>query len=63
VIDTIPDGFAGRDALVQSLVDMTMTGRGALLEDVGEVAAFLASDKARTMTAATANISSGALID
>ena len=38
-------------------------GRGAQLEDVGNVAAFVASDKARTMTAATANISCGALID
>jgi len=34
-----------------------------LLADVGNVAAFLASDRARTMTAATANISCGALID
>jgi enoyl-[acyl-carrier-protein] reductase (NADH) len=32
-------------------------------EDVGNVAAFVASDKARTMTAATANVSCGALID
>ena len=38
-------------------------GRGATLEDVGNVAAFVASDRARTLTAATANISCGALID
>jgi 3-oxoacyl-[acyl-carrier protein] reductase len=34
-----------------------------VLEDVAGVAAFVASDKARTMTAATANVSGGALID
>ena len=37
--------------------------RAATLADVGEVAAFVASDRARTMTAATVNISAGALID
>jgi hypothetical protein len=42
---------------------MTLLGRGALLEDVGDVAAFVASDRARTMTAATVNISAGALFD
>jgi 3-oxoacyl-[acyl-carrier protein] reductase len=63
VIDSISESFEGRDELVASLEGMTMLGRGALLEDVGNVAAFVASDKARTMTAATANISCGALID
>jgi len=63
VIDSIPAGYDGRDELVASLEGMTILGRGALLEDVGNVAAFVASDKARTMTAATANISCGALID
>jgi hypothetical protein len=32
-------------------------------EDVSNVAAFVASDKARSLTAATANVSCGALID
>ena len=40
-----------------------MLGRAATLEDVGNVAAFVASDRARSMTAATANISAGTLID
>jgi 3-oxoacyl-[acyl-carrier protein] reductase len=40
-----------------------MLGRTATLEDVGNVAAFVTSDKARSMTAATANISCGALVD
>jgi enoyl-[acyl-carrier-protein] reductase (NADH) len=41
----------------------TLLGRAAALEDVGTVAAFVASDRARTMTAATVNVSAGALID
>jgi NAD(P)-dependent dehydrogenase (short-subunit alcohol dehydrogenase family) len=42
---------------------VTLLGRAATLEDVGNVAAFVASDRARTMTAATVNVSAGALID
>jgi 3-oxoacyl-[acyl-carrier protein] reductase len=60
---TIPDVMDGAEALAASLNEMTMTGRAATLEDVGAVAAFVASDKARTMTAATVNVSAGALID
>ena len=41
----------------------TLLGRPATLEDVGDAAACAASDKARTMTAATINISCGALLD
>ena len=63
VIDSIPADFEGAEAIVEMLEAMTLTGRGARLEDVGEVAAFVASDKARTMTAATVNISAGALFD
>ncbi len=63
VPETIPDGVEGAEALVDSLVKMTMLGRAATLEDVGNVAAFVASDRARTMTAATVNVSAGALID
>jgi enoyl-[acyl-carrier-protein] reductase (NADH) len=61
--DAIPETFDGRAALTKSLEDMTMLGRCATLEDVGRVAAFVASDQARTMTAATVNVSAGALID
>lgn len=63
VPETIPEDFAGREAITESLVEPTMLGRTATLEDVGNVAAFVASDKARSMTAATANISCGALVD
>jgi NAD(P)-dependent dehydrogenase (short-subunit alcohol dehydrogenase family) len=60
---TIPDVMDGGEALAASLNEATMSGRAATLEDVGAVAAFVASDQARTMTAATVNVSAGALID
>jgi NAD(P)-dependent dehydrogenase (short-subunit alcohol dehydrogenase family) len=41
----------------------TLLGRAATLDDVARVAAFVASDEARTMTAATVNVSAGALLD
>jgi 3-oxoacyl-[acyl-carrier protein] reductase len=63
VPETIPEGFEGRERIVGDIEKMTMLGRAATFEDVGNVAAFVASDRARTMTAATANISCGALVD
>lgn len=63
VPETIPAGVDGRERIVGDIETMTMLGRAATLEDVGNVAAFVASDRARTMTAATANISCGALVD
>jgi 3-oxoacyl-[acyl-carrier protein] reductase len=63
VPESIPAAFAGRDAIADSIAEATLLGRAATLEDVGHVAAFVASDRARTMTAATVNVSAGALID
>jgi 3-oxoacyl-[acyl-carrier protein] reductase len=63
VPESIPEGFDGREAIAEGIEQMTMLGRAATLEDVGNVAAFVASDRARTMTAATVNVSAGALID
>jgi 3-oxoacyl-[acyl-carrier protein] reductase len=63
VPETIPEGVEGREAIVGDIERQTMLGRVATLEDVGNVAAFVASDRARTMTAATVNLSCGALID
>ena len=63
VPETLPEGFEGREAIVELIEKETMLPRTATLEDVAGVAAFVASDKARTMTAATANVSCGALID
>ena len=61
--ESIPDSFEGRDRITEMLEGATLLGRAATLEDVGNVAAFVASEKARTMTAATVNVSAGALID
>jgi 3-oxoacyl-[acyl-carrier protein] reductase len=63
VPETLPHGFEGREGIVEGIEKQTLLGRTATLEDVGNVAAFVASDRARTMTAATANVSCGALID
>ncbi|MCQ4207904.1 hypothetical protein [Streptomyces longispororuber] len=45
------------------LTEPTLLGRAATLAEVGDVAAFVASDQARTMTSATVNVSCGALVD
>jgi 3-oxoacyl-[acyl-carrier protein] reductase len=63
VPETIPEGVDGRQAIVEDIEKLTMLGRAATLEDVGHAAAFAASDRARSMTAATVNISCGALVD
>jgi 3-oxoacyl-[acyl-carrier protein] reductase len=63
VPETIPESFDGREQITEGIVDSTMLGRAATLEDVGNVAAFAASDHARSMTATALNISSGAIVD
>jgi 3-oxoacyl-[acyl-carrier protein] reductase len=60
---TLPADFEARDSIAELITSQTLTGRAATLEDVGETAAFAASDKALSMTAATLNVSAGALID
>jgi 3-oxoacyl-[acyl-carrier protein] reductase len=62
VPETVPD-FEGREAIVEGIEQQTMLPLTATLEDVGNTAAFVASDRARTMTAATVNVSAGALVD
>jgi 3-oxoacyl-[acyl-carrier protein] reductase len=62
VTESLP-GEDGSNEIAQMIADATLLGRAATLEDVGNVAAFVASDKARVMTAATANVSCGTLID
>ncbi|SEF36438.1 Enoyl-[acyl-carrier-protein] reductase (NADH) [Amycolatopsis pretoriensis] len=61
--ETLPADFAGREAIEASIAGKTLLGRTATLADVGAVAAFVASDRARTMTASTVNVSCGALVD
>jgi 3-oxoacyl-[acyl-carrier protein] reductase len=63
VPESIPEGFEGAEAITEGIVGLTMLGRAATLEDVGNVAAFAASDKARTITATSINITAGAAVD
>lgn len=52
-----------RRRIEEMIVGDALLDRAATLEDVANVAAFVASDRGRTMTGATANISCGALYD
>jgi len=61
--ETLPATERARDAIIAGIQDATLLKRAATLADVGNVAAFVASDQARTMTATEVNISCGALID
>jgi 3-oxoacyl-[acyl-carrier protein] reductase len=63
VPDTFSPDFEGAPEITKMIEDATLLGRAATLEDVGNAAAFAASDRAATMTAATLNVSGGALID
>jgi 3-oxoacyl-[acyl-carrier protein] reductase len=63
VPETISDDFAEKDEITASIEQQTLLGRAATLADVGNVAAFVASDLARTITATEVNISSGAIIE
>ncbi|GHH30007.1 SDR family NAD(P)-dependent oxidoreductase [Streptomyces lanatus] len=63
VPESLPSGFPGAEAIADSLVGATQLGRAATLADVGDVAAFVASDRARTLTATDVNISCGAIVD
>src|SRR3989440_1892364 len=63
VPETLPDTFPGRDEIIAGIQQAALLKRTATLADVGNVAAFVASDRARTMTAATVNISCGAIMD
>jgi 3-oxoacyl-[acyl-carrier protein] reductase len=62
VPETIPADFDGRAAIVDDLEWRTMLGRAATLDDVGNVAAFAASDRARSMTGSALNITCGSVV-
>ncbi|TME76146.1 MAG: SDR family oxidoreductase, partial [Chloroflexi bacterium] len=61
--ETLPQAFPGRDQIVAGLQHAALLPWTATLNDVGTVAAFVASDQARTITAADVNISAGAIVD
>jgi NAD(P)-dependent dehydrogenase (short-subunit alcohol dehydrogenase family) len=61
--ESIPDDFAEKGEIAAAIQKDTLLNRAATLADVANVAAFVASDQARTLTATFVNISSGALVD
>lgn len=61
--ESIPDDFEGKQSIVDQLLAPTLLKRLATLADVGNVAAFLASDWAQSITSTEINISCGALVD
>jgi 3-oxoacyl-[acyl-carrier protein] reductase len=63
VPESIPDSFAGKDEIATGIRKGTLLNRAATLADVGNVAAFVASDQTHTLTSTYVNISSGALVD
>jgi 3-oxoacyl-[acyl-carrier protein] reductase len=63
ILETLPDDVAGRDEIIAGIGQAALLRRTATLADVGNMAAFVASDHARTITAADVNISCGAIMD
>ena len=63
VPESLPQGFEGRENIVEMIERETLLGRAATLEDIGNAAVFAASDWARSVTAAIVNVSCGALVD
>jgi 3-oxoacyl-[acyl-carrier protein] reductase len=63
IAETLPEEIPGRDEIIAGLQQAALLPWIATLKDVGNVAAFVASDQARTITAADLNISSGAIVD
>jgi 3-oxoacyl-[acyl-carrier protein] reductase len=61
--ETLPDTEPGRDEIIAGIQQAALLNRAATLADVGNVAAWVASDQARTITATEVNISCGALMD
>lgn len=63
--ESLPDDFdpALREKITAGLIEPTLLNRAATLEDLSNVAAFVVSDKARSMTSTEVNISCGAMVD
>ncbi|MEO8609588.1 MAG: SDR family oxidoreductase [Chloroflexota bacterium] len=61
--ESIPLDAPERDHILNQLLPTTLLRRLATFADVGNVAAFLASDLAQSITATEVNISCGAIVD
>ncbi|MCO6178980.1 hypothetical protein [Ciceribacter sp. RN22] len=55
--------FGGSGAIGSAAAGTTMLGRLPTLQDVAQTAVFLMSDRARAMTAAYVNLTSGMIAD
>ncbi len=63
IAEAIPADEPNRAGIVDMITAPTMLGRTATFDDVGDVAAFICSDKAGSITAASINITAGAVAD
>jgi 3-oxoacyl-[acyl-carrier protein] reductase len=63
VPDSIPADAVARGEIEEMITRQTLLGRAATLDDVGRVAAFAASDDARTITGSAINITCGTTVD
>ncbi|RSM91757.1 3-oxoacyl-ACP reductase [Kibdelosporangium aridum] len=63
LFESIPLDYENRQMIIDSFVKGTLTGHAATLADVGNVAAFAASDWARTITGTEINMTSGTALD
>jgi len=63
IAETFPEDTPGRDEIEAGMLEPALLGRLATLDDVGNAAVFAASDWAGAVTAATVNISCGAIVD
>jgi NAD(P)-dependent dehydrogenase (short-subunit alcohol dehydrogenase family) len=61
--ESLPPNFPGREEIIAGLVEPTLLKRAATLADVGNVATFLASDLAASITSTEIDISCGAISD
>jgi 3-oxoacyl-[acyl-carrier protein] reductase len=65
-VDDLNTGFGEgmtRDQIIDDMLKATLLGRLPTLNDVGNVAAFLVSDRAAAMTATFGNITCGQILD
>jgi 3-oxoacyl-[acyl-carrier protein] reductase len=63
VVTIVTAGIPQSAGAAAEMAEANMLGRAATHQDVATTAVFAASDHARTMTAATLNISAGSVID
>lgn len=63
IVESLPADLPERQRIIDQLLPLTLLKRSATLADVGNVAAFLDSDLAQTITATEVNISCGTIVD